>query len=185
VILTGLVLAIVLTVGYSVVATTETSLRGGNMNDLIALLNSLSSSIASLQSQLADAQVAAQANYDAGVQAGKDSRNQEVEDLSAQMTQLTIDKANLQSQIDQLTADKAAMQTVIDSIPAQLQSKYDEGFAAGVASVPPSSGSFSQADVDAAVASAIAALKQSLKDAYEAQQVVESASETGFKDLLN
>lgn len=91
------------------------------------------------------------------------------------------------------------------------RSKYEQGFAAGVASVsiPVSDKIFSQAEVDAMVlplqesilslqsqidqmqaqidakvSQAVAAFKAELLAKYEAQQVVESASETGFKDLL-
>ncbi len=91
--------------------------------------------------------------------------------------------------------------------------KYEEGFAAGVASVPVSEKIYTQAELDAAVqasvlplqeqivslqaqvdgmqaqidakvAEAMALFKADLLAKYEAQQVVESDSETGFKDLL-
>lgn len=90
------------------------------------------------------------------------------------------------------------------------RASYDEGFAAGVASVGGNPDvKFTQADLDAAVASAvaplneqiaalqaqvdgipavvadaIAAFKAELAQKYADQQVVESASETGFADLL-
>lgn len=106
-----------------------------------------------------------------------------------------------------LVAQLADAQKAADDL-AKL--KFDEGFAAGVASVPVGSDKiFSQEEVDAMlkplqdelalvkeqvlalqgeidtkVAEAVAGFKAELLAKYEAQQVVESDSETGFRDLL-
>lgn len=123
-------------------------------------------------------------------------------DLVALLNGLVANIAALQAQL--ADAQKAA-----DDL-AKL--KYDEGFAAGVASVPVVPGGFTQEQVDAFVAAAVAPLaeKIALLDAkvleleaavlaeagklvafkadllakYEEAQVAESAVETGFKDLL-
>ena len=108
----------------------------------------------------------------------------------------------------------AELQAKLQDAEAQLaiekKASYDAGFADGVASVvvDPEK-KFSQADLDKAVSDAVlplqdqvaalqaqvdglpslvaeevAKVKASLLASYEAQQVVENDSETGFKDLL-
>lgn len=104
--------------------------------------------------------------------------------------------------VDQLADAQAAADEL-------AQTKYDEGFAAGVASVTEGDKLYTQADVDAIVtplndrilaleaqvmalqesvatqiAEAMAKFKMDLLTKYESQQVVESDTETGFKDLL-
>ena len=121
----------------------------------------------------------------------------------------------LQDMIANIQALQTALADAEVAVAVEKQKSYDEGFAAGVASVPVDDGAtpFSQADLDAAVsaaveplnaqiadlsaqlqaaqnglpaqiADAVAALKMDLLAKYEAQQVAESHSETGFKDLL-
>ena len=115
-----------------------------------------------------------------------------------------------------LVANIAALQAqLVDaqaSADALAKAKYDEGFAAGVASVGVSDKIYSQAELDAKIAEAVLPLnekialldakvlelealvvsadaklvefKQMLLAKYEEAQVAESAVETGFKDLL-
>lgn len=123
-------------------------------------------------------------------------------DLVALLNNLVANIATLQAQLVDAQA----------SADALAKAKYDEGFAAGVASVPVVPGGFSQEQVDAFIAAAVAPLNEkiALLDAkiveleaalvaeagklvafkadllakYEAQQVAESEGETGFKNLL-
>lgn len=113
---------------------------------------------------------------------------------------------NLVANIASLQAQLADAQKAADDL---AKAKYDEGFAAGVASVQPSDKIYSQAEVDAIVlplnekiaalelaitdinatipakiAEAVAAFKAELLAKYEEQQVVETQAETGFKNLL-
>lgn len=120
--------------------------------------------------------------------------------------------------LQDLAATIAALQTQLADAQAAAESiakeAYDKGFADGVASVPVSDKIYSQAELDAAVASAteplhgqiaelqvkvseleasidqkvgeaVAALKADLLAKYEEQQVAESEGETGFKSLLS
>ena len=119
--------------------------------------------------------------------------------------------------LNSLVANIAALQAqLVDaqaSADALAKQKYDEGFAAGVASVPVVPGGFTQEQVDAAVLAAVEPLQKKVSDLeakvaeleasvqpkidaavaaykadllakYEAQQVAESEGETGFKNLL-
>lgn len=119
--------------------------------------------------------------------------------------------------LNSLVANIAALQAqLVDaqaSADALAKAKYDEGFAAGVASVGGSDKIYSQAELDAKIAEAVlplnekvasleakiveieAGIEVKVKDAvavfkaellakYEAQQVAESEGETGFKNLL-
>lgn len=114
--------------------------------------------------------------------------------------------------LNELVANIAALQAqLVDaqaSADALAKLKYDEGFAAGVASVvaPPSDKIYSQAELDQKiadallpiqaeleavkasiepkVAEALAVFKADLLSKYQEQQVVESQLETGFADLL-
>lgn len=120
-------------------------------------------------------------------------------DLVALLNNLVANIASLQAQL--ADAQKAA-----DDL---AKAKYDEGFAAGVASVGPGDKIYSQAEVDAIVlplnekiaalevliadinasipvkvAEAVSTFKAELLAKYEAAQVVESDVETGFKNLL-
>lgn len=123
-------------------------------------------------------------------------------DLVALLNSLVASIAALQAQL--ADAQKAA-----DDL---AKVKYDEGFAAGVASVVVSDKIYSQAELDAKIAEAVAPLnakiveldvkvaelsaavvaeagklvayKAELLAKYEAQQVAESEGETGFKNLL-
>lgn len=113
---------------------------------------------------------------------------------------------NLVANIASLQAQLADAQKAADDL---AKAKYDEGFAAGVASVGPGDKIYSQAELDAIVlplnekiaaleltvnelsasipvkiAEAVAAFKAELLAKYEAAQVVESDVETGFKNLL-
>ena len=116
----------------------------------------------------------------------------------------------LKETIDSLQAKLVDAQASLDEA---VKKAYDEGFAAGVASVPVNDKVYSQAEVDAkiaeavqalnekvlmledqvkmlqegqdkAVAEALAAFKADLKAKYEEQQVAETASETGFAEFL-
>ena len=118
--------------------------------------------------------------------------------------------------LNSLVANIAALQAqLVDaqaSADALAKAKYDEGFAAGVASVGGGEKIYSQAELDAKIAEAVAplnvkiaeldakvaelsaalvaeagklvAFKADLLAKYEAQQVAESEGETGFKNLL-
>lgn len=118
--------------------------------------------------------------------------------------------------LNNLVANIAALQAqLVDaqaSADALAKAKYDEGFAAGVASVGGGEKIYSQAELDAKIVEAIAplnvkiaeldakvleleaavlaeagklvAFKADLLAKYEEAQVAESAVETGFKDLL-
>lgn len=118
-------------------------------------------------------------------------------------------KTTIESLSAQLADTKAALDVQVEAAKAE---GYAKGFEDGKASVV--GGGFTQADIDAAVAAAIApltekisvlevqvvalqsemetkilagieAFKAELLAQYESQQVVESTSETGFKALLS
>lgn len=105
-----------------------------------------------------------------------------------------------------LVAQLADAQKAADDL---AKAKFDEGFAAGVASVPVSDKIFSQADVDALLAplqaqitdlqaqvlalqgsidqkvsDAVAAVKTDLLQKYQALEVAIQDQETGFENLL-
>jgi flagellar capping protein FliD len=81
--------------------------------DLITLLTNLNNALSALQQQLADAQAAAQAQYDKGFADGKAS-------VTGGFTQADIDAA-VKAAVDPLNEQIAAMQSQIDSIPAQIE----------------------------------------------------------------
>lgn len=110
----------------------------------------------------------------------------------------------LQSNIAALSQQLADAQAAVDQVG---KDKYAEGFAAGVASVPPvvSDKIYSQAELDAALAplqsqvaalqsqvdgvpaqidAAIAAFKADLKAKYEAAQAAEGQAEADFASFL-
>ena len=116
----------------------------------------------------------------------------------------------LQGLMGSIAELQAKLQDAESQLAIEKKASYDAGFADGVASVvvDPEK-KFSQADLDKAVSDAVlplqdqvaalqaqvdglpslvaeevAKVKASLLASYEAQQVVENDSETGFKDLL-
>lgn len=96
--------------------------KGKKMNDLIALLQGLSASIAALQAQLVDAQAAAQAQYDKGFADGKAS-------VSGDFTQADIDAA-VKAAVDPLNAQILDLQGQLSGVQGQidaavLQAKSD------------------------------------------------------------
>lgn len=95
------------------VSTNTTS--GGSMEQLVKLLNDLATSIDALKAQLVDAQVAAQANYDAGFAAGVAS----VGGGDKLFTQADLDKA-VADAVAPLNVSIAALQAQIDAVPAQI-----------------------------------------------------------------
>lgn len=94
--------------------------------------------------------------------------------------------ALLNGLVIQLEALKLQIADAQGALEAEKKASYDQGFADGFASVEAGDPEkkFSQADLDQAVSAAIVSLKADLKAQYEAQQVAESESETGFKGLL-
>lgn len=127
--------------------------------DLVALLNNLVANINELQAKLIDAQVSADAlakqKYDEGFAAG----------VASVPTPQPSDKLYSQEEMD--AAIQSAVVPLNEKI-AELQTQVD-----GM-----------QAQIDAKVSEAMSAFKAELLAKYEAQQVVESDSETGFRDLL-
>jgi len=122
--------------------------------DLVQLLNSLVNSLRELQAKLADADQAAQDL----------ARSKYEQGFAAGVASVSIpvsDKIFSQAEVD-------AMVLPLQESILSLQSQIDQ----------------MQAQIDAKVSQAVAAFKAELLAKYEAQQVVESASETGFKDLL-
>lgn len=122
--------------------------------------------------------------------------------------------ASLQGASDQIVALQAQLADAQVSADALAKSKFDEGFAAGVASVLPNVDKiYSQAELDQKVSEAVlplqeqivsmqaqldavpsvidmkvgealAAFKAELKAKYELQQVAETEGEVGFKSFL-
>jgi uncharacterized small protein (DUF1192 family) len=122
----------------------------------------------------------------------------------------------LTSMVAQIGELQTALQDAQATADKLVKEAYDKGFADGVASVPPvgeDTTPFSQADIDAAVAAAVApmneqivalqaeveglkaqieqvkseavaAFKAELLAKYEEMQVVESQLETGFGEML-
>ncbi len=133
--------------------------------DIVKMLQDLAASIAALTSQLSDAQAAADAiaktAYDKGFVDGVASVPPPVNDKIYSQAELD---AAVASAVAPLNETVAAMQVQL----ADLQAVVD-----GMAG-----------KIDEAVTASLVAFKAQLTAAYEAQQVVESESETGFKDLL-
>ena len=85
--------------------------------------------------------------------------------------------------IAQLQLQVADAQAAIESVK---KAAYDEGFSAGVASVPAQTEGkiYTQADLDAAVEKALIEYKSSLLVKFQEAQGQETAIETSFADLL-
>jgi hypothetical protein len=89
--------------------------------------------------------------------------------------------------MEQLFIDlNTKLEEIKTQMAADLLVKFNEGFAAGVASVGTGGVKiYSQEEADAIVKDNMDKLKQSLKEAYINQQVAETAGEVGFSDLLS
>ena len=133
-----------------------TSLKGETM-DIIALLNQLSATIASMQAALVDAQLAAESiakeNYDKGFAEGVAS------------VIPNVDKIYSQAELDQKISEALVpVNEQVAALSVELQSVKDS--------------------IEGLKAEAIAALKAELKLKYDEMQVVESQAESGFANLL-
>lgn len=121
-------------------------------------LGDVQTQLVSIQTQLGDVQVSADADvkesYDKGFADGKLSMGNGEDKL---YSQVELDTA-LENATKPLSDQIAALQVQIDDLKVQI---------------------------DAAKEAGKAELKASLKAAYEAQQVAESEGETGFGALLN
>lgn len=127
--------------------------------DIVKLLQDLSATISSLQLALADAEAAAvqiaKENYDKGFADGVASVPPPV--VSDKIfSQEELDAA-VKAAVEPLQARVVELEALVEEIKAGVQPKIDE---------------------------ALAAFKAELLAKYEAQQVVESETETGFKELL-
>lgn len=121
--------------------------------------------------------------------------------------------AMLQGLISQLASLQSALADAQAQLDTEKKASYDEGFAAGVASVPATPGGFTQEQVDAAVLmalepvkaelegvkaeleavkssmqssidAAVAAVKADLLAKYKEMEVAIQSTEVGFEDLL-
>jgi hypothetical protein len=83
---------------------------------------------------------------------------------------------------DTLVAIETGVATLKNEITLFGQEQYAAGFTAG--SAAGNGKLYSEEEKDALVAAAITSFKADILAQYEAQQVVESQSETGFANLL-
>ena len=100
---------------------------GENM-DILSLLNQLVETIGKLQSQLGDAQLAVQENYNKGFSDGVASVVPPVSDkiysqsdLDAALKPIQDQTVLLQAQIDESSAKMAELQAQVDSIPSKIE----------------------------------------------------------------
>lgn len=94
--------------------------------------------------------------------------------------------------LNDLVANIAALQLQLAdaqaSADALAKTKYDEGFAAGVASVPvlpPSDKIFSQADLDAAVAGAVEPIKSQIVELQAKVDSIQAALDAKAQELVD
>lgn len=159
----GLVICIF--VCYSLVKFKPLTKGKNKMPNIVELLQNLVSTINNLQQQLADAQAAVN-------QVAQDSYNQGFAAGAASVTPPPSDKIYSQVELD------AAVQAAVDPLNQQIMVLNGQ-----IASMQAQIDSIPQQIADA-VNAAMSDYKAQLKAAYEAQQVVESTSETGFAALL-
>ena len=134
-----------------------TSLKGETM-DIIALLNQLSATIASMQAALVDAQIAAESiakeSYDKGFAEGVAS------------VLPNVDKIYSQAELDQKISEALVpMNDQVAALGVELQVVKDS--------------------IEGLKSEAVAAFKAELKVKYDEMQVIESSAETGFASLLS
>ncbi len=97
----------------------------------------------------------------------------------------------LQNLVANIAALQVQLQDAEAALVAEKLNSYNEGFAAGVASVPVGDPEkkYSEAELQAIVQSEVALAltmqKQAIKEAYNAQQALETKTEVDFDALIS